>query len=77
MKKCANNFKKKIRKLFQTKIDSSIPKDYKLRKSAGSFNDKYIECVSVSDEKLTVKEYLENTRPYLQDKIDNRKTFGE
>lgn len=29
-----------------------------------------------SDEKLTVKDYLGNIRPYLQDIIDDLKTFG-
>ena len=32
---------------------------------------------SDSDEKLAIKKYLENIRPYLPDMIDNLKTSGE
>lgn len=34
------------------------------KKTAGIFDDKYIEYKSGSDENLTIKKFLENIRPY-------------
>ena len=36
-----------------------------------------MKCESGSDEKLTIKKYRENIRPYLRDMIDNLKIFVE
>ena len=57
----------------------SIPNDIKLKlkKIADIFDDKYIEYTSGSDENLTIRKYLENIRPYLQDMIDTLKTSAE
>ena len=50
VKKSANNVKEKITKIFKTKIDSNIPNDYKKKRIAGAFDDKYIECKGERDE---------------------------
>ena len=42
MKKPASNIEEKIKKLFETKTDNSIPNDYNPKKVAGVFDDKYI-----------------------------------
>lgn len=44
---------------------------YMRNKIVGVFIDKYIEYESDSDDKLTINEYLENTKPYLCDMINN------
>ena len=52
-------------------------KDYKPKKIAGAFNDKYVKYKSEGDEQLSVEEYIQNIGPHLQDKInDLRKSHG-
>ena len=53
-----------------------MPSDHKPKEIAGAFDDNCIEYECGSDEKLTVKDYLGKVRPYLQDIIDDLKTFG-
>ena len=55
----------------------NIPKDCKLKKNAGVFDDKYIQYKSEGDEKLTMEQYLQKIRPYLHDVIGNLKTSGK
>ena len=43
------------------------------KKNDDAFNDKYIEYKSKGDEKLSMKQYLEKIRPYLDDTKEKRK----
>ena len=47
--------KKKIMKLFETKIDNNIHKDYKPKEIASVFDDNYIKHKSKGDEQLTTE----------------------
>ena len=61
-------------------FDLSIGEDYyKPIITKGSFNDNYIQYESRGDKDkiLTVNEYLDITRPYLADIINDHKTQGE
>ena len=61
-------------------FDLSIGEDYyKAIITKGSFNDNYIQYESRGDKDkiLTVNEYLDITRPYLADIINDHKTQGE
>ena len=49
-------------KLFETKVDNGIPKEYKSKKIAGVFNFEYIEYKSEVDEKLSIEQYLAKIR---------------
>ena len=62
-------------KSFKTKTNNNIIKERKRKTIAGAFNGKYIEHESSSDKKITIKRYLENIRPYLQDVIDEQKIY--
>ena len=43
------------------------------QKKNDALNDKYIEYKSKGDEKLSMKQYLEKIRPYLDDTKEKRK----
>ena len=47
--------KKEIMKLFETKIDNNIHKDYKPKDTVGALNDNYIKYKSQGDEQLTIE----------------------
>ena len=40
----------------------SFSKDYKPKKMAGAFDDKYMEYISEYNEQLSIQGYLENIR---------------
>ena len=46
-------------------------------KANGVFNNKCIEYKSKGRENTSIKQYLENIRPYLGDITDDRKASGE
>ena len=65
-------------KLFETKIDNNIHKDYKAKEIAGGvFHDNYIEYKIKGDEQLIIEQYLEKIRSNLHDRIDGFKKFGK
>ena len=39
--------------------------------------DKYNQCKSEGNEKLSIEQYLKNIRPYLHDMIDDLRTLGK
>ena len=55
----------------------SIPTDYKPKKIAGFFDDKYIEYESEGSEALSIEQYLEEIRPYLGNLINDLRTLRE
>ena len=51
--------------------------DYKPKKIAGGFHDKYVECKSeCGDGELKIEEYLENIGLYLHDIINDLKNLA-
>ena len=62
VEKSVSDAKEKILKLFEKEIDNNITKDWKPKKTAGTFNDKYIECKSRGDEKLSIEQYLKKIK---------------
>ena len=65
-----------VRNLFNLSIDVDY---YKPIKTNDVFNSNYIEYEGKGDKYkiLSIKEYLDMTRPYLSDMINNHKTQGE
>ena len=52
---------------------------YKPIKAVSAFNNNYIQYQSTGDKdkNLSSEEYIDISRPYLSDKINNHKTQGE
>ena len=46
-------------------------------KIAGAFNDKYVDCKSEGDKKLSIEQLLKKIKPYLDNMIDILKAFHE
>ena len=55
------------------------PEKDDLKKCVSAFNNNYIQCESIGDKdkNLSVKEYINIIRPYLNDIINDRTTHGE
>ena len=51
----------------------NAPQEYKPKKIAGKFNDKYIKHESENDEKLSIKQYFKKIISYLSNKINDQK----
>ena len=77
MKKSESDNKLKVLKLFESKIDNGTPTGYKLINIRDAFAGRNVEYKTNKDEKLSLKEYLEKSRPHLGDKIDDFKKSGE
>lgn len=56
VKKSASNVEENMIKLFEANIDNNI--DYKPKKIASAFDEKYIKCKSKGDEKLSIEQYV-------------------
>ena len=77
-----DSLKPKKRKLALTPrpekpLPLNTPKECKPKKIAGTLDDKYIEYKSEGNQQLTIKEHLENIRPYLNDMINDFKKSGK
>ena len=51
-------------------IFTLFPKDYKPKTIGGNFDEKYTVYNSEGNEQLTIKQYLEDIRSYLQYMVD-------
>lgn len=47
--------------------------DYKPKKVARNFNDKYVQLESVDNDKLSIKQYFKKIKPYLINMINDLK----
>ena len=72
---------KEIKKIYNPKKDLFKPKkdSYKPIRIGNAFSSNYIEYKSNGDkdETLSIKDYLDEIKPYLSDMINYHKTQGE
>ena len=69
MKKSESNTKQNVIRLFETKIDDSIPRDTKPTKYRQAFEGSFAEYKSEKDKNVTMAEYLEKIRSHLRNMI--------
>ena len=69
--------KKRKLALISRSLPLITPKEYKPKKIAGTLYVKYIEYKSEGNQQLTIKEHLNNIRPYLNDMINDFKKSGK
>ena len=55
---------------------ANTPQDYKPKKIAGTFNDKYIECKSKGNERVSIEQYFKKIKTYLGNITGNIKASG-
>ena len=63
----------------RTLFESDEEDYYKPIRTGNAFGNNYIECESNGDKEkiLSIEEYLDEIKPYLNDLIDDHKTQGE
>ena len=77
MKKSERRTKRKVMRLYESKIDNNTPMDCKLKEIPDDFESRYNEYKSEKDKKSSTKECLEKIRPHLLYMIDSIKKSGE